>query len=138
MEGDISVLLTSELNSLRNIDIANSHFSGHLPSTIGELKALTHLGVTLARDAKSPKYFLDGPIPKMDHLLGLETIDLTGNSFTGLLPNPCSLPISLKHLHIGRLDYADAGEYSGLTGPFWREWPTLERPNLRTFSPTKS
>ncbi|TYI38405.1 hypothetical protein ES332_A02G024900v1 [Gossypium tomentosum] len=141
----------SSNNSLKSLSLWYTKFSGKLPQSIGNLKFLTDLTLTLCN------FF--GPIPSsIANLSSLVNLDLAGNKFSGsihsslfTLPSLKSLSLSENQL-VGKIDeFPNASSsliqelYMGnnyLTGPIPKsilQLPWLERLFIRgnSFSSVK-
>ena len=129
----ISVL--SGMQNLKSIDIANSKFDGAFPASMEDFPKLETLRVSLSSDDRSPEHQITGRLPGMASLSQLRLIDLSGNAFSGSLPQACCLPPNLEYLYLGRNKYDTEEESNmGLTGKFYTEWPLPQFLHLRALS----
>ncbi|KAJ0699579.1 putative leucine-rich repeat domain superfamily [Helianthus annuus] len=78
-----------------SIDISSNHFSGEIPSTIGQLKALYLLNI-------SHNEFTGSIPPSIRNLSHLESLDMSSNRITGDIP---SVLTSLPFLSSFNLSY---------------------------------
>ncbi|KAJ0743221.1 putative leucine-rich repeat-containing, plant-type, leucine-rich repeat domain superfamily [Helianthus annuus] len=87
--------LVKILELFTSIDISSNHFSGEIPSTIGQLKALYLLNI-------SHNEFTGSIPPSIRNLSHLESLDMSSNRITGDIP---SVLTSLPFLSSFNLSY---------------------------------
>ncbi|KAI3805770.1 hypothetical protein L1987_21656 [Smallanthus sonchifolius] len=87
--------LVKILTLFKSIDISSNHFSGEIPSTIGQLKALYLLNI-------SHNEFTGSIPPSIRNLIRLESLDMSSNRLTGNIP---SVLTSLPFLSSLNLSY---------------------------------
>ncbi|KAD6120340.1 hypothetical protein E3N88_11611 [Mikania micrantha] len=104
--------LVKILTLFTSIDISNNQFSGEIPRTIGQLKALYVLNI-------SNNFFTGSIPPSMGNLIQLESLDMSSNRLTGEIPYALT---NLSFLAVFNLSY---NQLSGRI-PIVKQFSTFE------------
>lgn len=106
----------SQLNKLKTLNLGGNQLTGFLPSEISALEVLKSLTLSSNKfEGSIPEEVLmlehmtaldfssnalTGPIPDLSDLISLERLVLSGNQFTGCLPDTISQVSKLEHLDV--------------------------------------
>ena len=103
----------SKLDSLQVLDLARNDFSGNIPASLGDLKAVTQVqkkNIYLLYGKYDGRYYEEslnvytkGQILRYTKTLSLVTgIDLSDNNFSGIIPNEITKLFGLVVLNLSR------------------------------------